>query len=404
MRRNSVTIMFGNSSDEETRKAFLRSLMALSLMRYPYYNHPVSFHQSVNFSWLYEFKNEDIVEIMKEVNPTISEMFNKCFWRGSGYDCNDMFQPQVTEEGFCYSFNSKTAEFHNMSNSTSTFKKKNGEFETLRNNAAGKTTGVEIFMLTPPEEHRLPYDTFRPAGYSVMVHSPQDYPDSSCNIAVTEKADQVYRIGISVSETEGDSSLMHLDESVRGCKAVENKHFTNDNNCHLKCRTSEIHKMCNCTPYYLQTNSSKIQTCGIQHLDCLSLNNVRLRTSIAPKGIQGFPDWSTPDFMNCDCSQPCSYVTYDSELTISHVVTGKLTFANDPSFAYIDIAYKSPFAVKYIMLAQYDISDVFVSIGGVAGLLLGCSLVSVVEVMYYFGRYVYTLYKFRFPKPYPYLP
>lgn len=45
--------------------------MALSLMRYPYYNHPVAFRTACNSSMLYEFKNEDIVWIMKEVEEFI---------------------------------------------------------------------------------------------------------------------------------------------------------------------------------------------------------------------------------------------------------------------------------------------------------------------------------------------
>lgn len=86
-----------------------------------------------------------------------------------------------------------------------------------------------------------------------MVHSPENYPDTSQSIVVSKKPTEVFRIAVTVSETEGDSSLQHLDESVRGCKFTgKDGSYTSDSHCLLKCRISEIYKLCNCVPYYFQ--------------------------------------------------------------------------------------------------------------------------------------------------------
>lgn len=45
-----------------------------------------------------------------QLGPTIDDIFNRCFWRGIEYKCVDILRFQRTEEGFCYSFNSKTSE------------------------------------------------------------------------------------------------------------------------------------------------------------------------------------------------------------------------------------------------------------------------------------------------------
>lgn len=34
----------------------------------------------------------------------------------------------------------------------------------------------------------------------------------------------------------------------------------------------------------------------------------------APEHEPGFPKWSIPDFMNCSCPHPCSFVGYTTEL------------------------------------------------------------------------------------------
>ncbi|XP_075213820.1 pickpocket protein 19-like [Lycorma delicatula] len=251
--------MFGNNSDEEIREAFLKSLMSLSLLRFPYYHHPMRYNLSTNFPLFYDLKNEEIVDIMEKVNPTVSEMFKKCNWRGISFDCNFLFQRQKTEEGFCYAFNSKTADIRNISNVTFPYRNEDGKLEALRNNAAGKLTGLELLMKFPKKKHRLPQDKYRPTGYSIMVSSPESYPDSSRNIIINQRSNYVYRISVSVSETEGDSSLLHLDESVRGCtfdeKGSKGSMYL-QSNCFLQCRKSEIYKHCQCIPYFLPHNPS----------------------------------------------------------------------------------------------------------------------------------------------------
>lgn len=47
---------------------------------------------------------------MFQLMPSIDEMFRSCYWRGSVYKCSDIMRLQRTEQGFCYSFNSKTSE------------------------------------------------------------------------------------------------------------------------------------------------------------------------------------------------------------------------------------------------------------------------------------------------------
>lgn len=61
----------------------------------------------------------------------------------------------------------KCINFYFSSNITPPYQKLDGELEVLRNNAAGKASGLELFMKFPSKEHHLPDDTFRLDGYSV---------------------------------------------------------------------------------------------------------------------------------------------------------------------------------------------------------------------------------------------
>lgn len=45
-----------------------------------------------------------------QVRPSVEEVFKNCRWNGQPRNCRLLFRHQLTEEGFCLSFNSKSAE------------------------------------------------------------------------------------------------------------------------------------------------------------------------------------------------------------------------------------------------------------------------------------------------------
>ncbi|KAF4524934.1 hypothetical protein B566_EDAN013897 [Ephemera danica] len=82
-------------------------------------------------------ENVNVTELMLRVRPRCEDIFVSCFWKGNAMDCCTHFWLQRTEEGFCYSFNSRTAERLNHTHWSKSLQ---------RNNAAGATTGLEIFF------------------------------------------------------------------------------------------------------------------------------------------------------------------------------------------------------------------------------------------------------------------
>jgi Amiloride-sensitive sodium channel len=60
-------------------------------------------------------KDVNVTDLMLRVMPRCKDIFVACFWKGMEIDCCERFLVQRTEEGFCYSFNSRTAEHLNNS-------------------------------------------------------------------------------------------------------------------------------------------------------------------------------------------------------------------------------------------------------------------------------------------------
>ncbi|KAF0762104.1 sodium channel protein Nach-like, partial [Aphis craccivora] len=231
-------------------------------------------------------------------------------------------------------------------------------------------TGLELIMKSLITEY-FPNDK-RSKGYNIMIHTPEDFPDISSSYKVYSELNQSSRISVSVSHIRADESLHRLDEKERKCFFYETRTTTTKNfpssrsnaedNCYSECRLKSTYKMCNCTPYYFDMKV-------LQH-------NAR-----ASEEELGFLKWNTQDFMNCSCPHPCSFVGYTTE--IRNYAKDFLAYTKFPhSYTHIEVHYKERFAISYLRSMKYTTQDLLVTFGGMASLFLGCSLVSVVELIY----------------------
>ncbi|XP_022177700.1 sodium channel protein Nach-like [Myzus persicae] len=374
-------------NEPELKKKYENSLYILEMIQYPYYK-DLPFFAETNPN-LIDLPVDNIKDLMLKLMPTVDEVFDSCYWRGTSYNCTDILRLQRTEEGFCYSFNSKTSErMTNDSDYNPPIAKPNGSLMPLRNNVAGKMTGLELIMKSLITEY-FPNDK-RSKGYNIMVHTPEDFPDISSSYKVYSELNQSSRISVSVSHIRADESLSRLGEKDRKCflyeeRTTRTKNFPTsrsnaEDNCYSECRLKTTYKMCNCTPYYFDIEESK-QHCGIEHIQCLSKIKVLQRNVQVSEEEIGYPKWNAQDFMNCSCPHPCSFVGYTTE--IRNYAKDFLAYTQFPhAYTHIEVHYKERFAISYLRSMKYTTQDLLVTFGGMASLFLGCSLVSLVEIIY----------------------
>ncbi|KAI5737305.1 hypothetical protein M8J76_012106 [Diaphorina citri] len=109
-----------------------------------------------------------------------------------------------------------------------------------------------------------------------------------------------------------------------------------------------------------------------------------MRNTPPSPNLPGFPEWSLPEFMNCSCPQPCTFVTYSTEI--------EQTFADivdEPNFyIYGEVYYRDLFAISYSRFVKFSFKELIVSFGTLASLFLGCSLISIAELIYFSLRSV----------------
>lgn len=372
------------ASDEENHTAFENSMIAMSLARFPFYNMPQDFADLENRSF-FRIPNEDIIELMKAVGPDVDDVFARCKWRSPYYDCKSLFRRQLTEEGFCFSFNSKTAErSEDDPPEKPPLMTSEGSLVGVRTNMFGRRSGLG-FRVKSLAKKAL--DNLLGDGYSVIVHNSMVPPDLTTSMTVpTDNPFKTFEVDITVKIVEADSSLHHLDEKVRDC--VFDHGTKGLDGCMSECRTNTILELCSCVPYHRSMFRPGATVCGIEHLECLKDINLRLRSAKVTEGTPGFPLWTNPVNMNCSCLQSCTYTHYSGEIeSIPLDVTKK----NEKGWTRLRVIYKNH-AVKYTRTAKYVFRDLVVGCGGVAGVLLGFSTVAVFDCILYLFKSTFIFF------------
>jgi len=161
--------------------------------------------------------------------------------------------------------------------------------------------------------------------------------------------------------TTNTPEIRYLTQQQRQCH-YGSKALT-VNNCELQCQADRIFKMCKCLPWFLA--DGKRNECRLSQYSCVKLN----------------------DAMNCDCLLPCDHTvyTYDRIAASNEIDKDQL---DDDNRACRIVIIQWPY-FTYRKIIRFGYLEILISFGSIASLFLGFSLVTVIELVYYFTLKVY---------------
>lgn len=238
---------------------FENTVITLSLLRFPYFNLPLEFVTSANVI-LYPIKGEDVSDIMSLVGADLDDIMNHCKWRSVRYDCKTLFQRSLTQEGYCYSFNTKTVETFYNNSFDKYLLESTEDVIRLRSNVFGRNSGLG-FRLKSLAHHKVKSDVLGDC-YSIGIHNPAANPDFYQMMTVLPHSPlKLTQISVSVATIEADSSLYNLNEAARACM------LANDSspviNCYFNCLDEIVIKQCSCLPYFRLSSQRYLSVCSI---------------------------------------------------------------------------------------------------------------------------------------------
>ncbi|XP_064537003.1 sodium channel protein Nach [Drosophila montana] len=264
-----------------------------------------------------------------------------CKYRDEDIVCCDHFQPIYTEHGFCYAFNSRFM-------STATEDSKTGAphdlYETDKKWA--------LFF--------LPNSTSR-----IFIFSNEEYFGSDFNAQIDWTEDQLVEVRISKKNTYTTDDARQLSIGQRKCifsDEVKLNYFQDAytfSSCMKQCRMNKAIKLCKCNPPFYKPITN-VPMCAVKDFACL--NEYRLNIT------------NIKDCLQCELS--CSKTVFN--------IDKLMKFMDRPETPGVLVEFLTWPIIRYKREVLFGWVDLLVSFGGIASLFLGFSLLSGVEIIYYF--------------------
>ncbi|XP_017786457.1 PREDICTED: pickpocket protein 28-like [Nicrophorus vespilloides] len=268
-------------------------------------------------------------------------------------------QSAITEMGICYSFNSQLAKYN-----AANYWEKNLWIVYPEN---------ETFYVNPLDGEVFANVVNMSTGFKIFLHGPSEVADvASKNIESPNGFFlQVYISALSIYSSERARAL---NPKQRKCRFYDESNLRHSPVysyvlCRMECRSNLGKQLCGCIPHFYRKLGGD-KTCDVKGLHCLSKHKDRLITMKR----------------ECKCYPNCDDVNYVIE-----------NFESREWFLGSNLQWglKEYPRMRLKRDVIFGFTDVLVYIGGMAGLFFGCSVLSFIEILYFF-----TLRLFWFIKNY----
>ncbi|XP_023945162.2 sodium channel protein Nach-like [Bicyclus anynana] len=261
--------------------------------------------------------------------------------------------PTITEMGLCYATNSKIAIYNSPE-----YRKAN-RWDVIQNKSSS--------YFVHPLDGEVFAQILNISSYRVYIHSPLEVPDVASKY---HHSPSYFYMKIFVTAT----TVYTSDEAAGLSVAQRRCRFSHENNlkhnsvysytmCRIECRIRLCLQYCQCIPhFYRRIGDEKI--CDVKGLHCLARYKDILINLMHKGGKK----------VDCECFPICHNVHYSVQ---SYALQSWILGTN---FQWGISTYPR---MKYRRDIIFGFTDVLVAVGGMAGLFLGCSVLSFMEILYF---------------------
>ncbi|KAK4020504.1 pickpocket protein 28 isoform X2 [Daphnia magna] len=354
------------------------------------YNDEENQEKLLEMSQLYQARNisaSDLFEILKKAAPACSDMMMDCKWLESPEPCMEYFSFLPTDDGMCCTFNG--AKY--LDSMLGIESGSNETREPLRVNGNGYRMGLTLVIDAKLRDFSVINGKFD--GFKVLVHSPEEFPDVADRGFVLGLGTETF-VGVKVTtsfyteEVAKEVSPKKRQCLMEGEKNLKYFEYYSRSACHIECDTLLMQERCQCRPYFFK-GDNETGFCEMQAYKCIA---------------KVFEEIRLNDDDVCDCLPPCSDTWYEPEISyasfpgrgFNRSSTYKrierkrkigpgvdMTEYFKSNVAMLHVYYKEKTGMRYRTDIRFGAADFIASIGGLLGLGLGMSFISVIEILYY---------------------
>ncbi|XP_034472548.1 pickpocket protein 11 [Drosophila innubila] len=328
--------------------------------------------------------NITLTELSNQLSPDCLEMISRCIWKGINTRCESLFQRIITLEGICCSFNYFGALTNNFPKKIAYQVPK----RPYRVTGCGYPTGLSVLLDPMVSDY---YGTFFSGfGFRLLIHNAHNFPDENSETKVVTSTRESF-VRINPESTYATSDIRRMDLKSRNClfgseRQLDGLRRYSFINCMFECRMRMTLNNCGCLPAYVANNGT-VKVCGVLHLNCVieskrlysrAMANLDSPLSIVRHTVS-FP---------CDCLPDCESNLYVSESTmgrldINYSANKMTSSSNHTDSILVHVFFSDLMSTRYRMEIFQNWLSALASFGGLLGLILGFSIVTAFEFVYF---------------------
>nr|XP_029720869.1 pickpocket protein 28-like [Aedes albopictus] len=368
--------------------------------------------QVCEFAFSDQFDNQtyddDCVSLLKEMSIPQDEIFVVCSWRTSYENCSTDFRLTLTDVGFCYTFNSiagddllRTDQLHSDFEYIAETRSTNWtlhegyppgtDIDTYPRRVLGAGIKAGVAALIKANESDLDYlcgNSFQ--GFKVLLHMPNEYP---------QLLNQHFRVPLNQEVAVSVTPRMIItSESIQSYKPNRRQCFFNNerylkffkdytqSNCELECLANFTLRRCGCVKFSMP-RSPKVKICGVTMEKCYEIATVEL----LEMEVKYRENPRLKNLDDCNCLPSCTSVQYNTEISQASFEWKRLlpvvkTFGDSlkgVQVSYLIVFFKDAQFIPVKRSELFGLTDFLANCGGLLGLFMGVSILSLVEIFYY---------------------
>ncbi|CAK9817071.1 Pickpocket protein 11 [Anthophora plagiata] len=225
----------------------------------------------------------------------------------------------------------------------------------------------------------------------ILIHHGMGFPGFATNMYIV-RADDELEIAIRPMAIFKPEGLYHRNKDneltpvciTDKANPLEYIPVYRNSNCYVNCRAKLMYNLCGCLPFIFDPIAElhNIPHCKLDGLQCIQQNLVQL-------GI--VKDIKNKNF-TCSCSDPCNDVLYDGLPNTISLMKANFSKTRTEGTAIVRVYMYSQVYQVLETLPAADMTYLLASIGGIFSLFLGCSFLSLVEIVYFFYLFCRAVY------------
>ncbi|XP_065217344.1 pickpocket protein 28-like [Planococcus citri] len=355
-------------------------------------NNTSSWHQVQNF--------------MVKVSQPCHEMIVSCKWHGEQQNCYEIFNSALTDEGMCCSFNKVKNDliFRNPShfsdvNITFPFTyvdwtpERGYPRDTPLNHipwrpwGAGSHLGLTIVLNAELDEYYCSSEASH--GFKATLHNPVETPKISAFGTLLRPGTETQVI-ISPIINLASLQLTKINQDKRQCffsdeKVLRFYRTYTQRNCILECESNFTLYFCQCVMYYMPKDSTT-RICGKQDIPCANRAKLAMETKLGWLYMNATKRNHNTQKPNCGCLPGCFSIIYEKKefsSDISSKFKVKDPFYYRKNMAMVHFFFTDAQFTSIIKGELFGTTELLSGTGGLLGLFMGFSFLSVFEALYF---------------------